>query len=385
MPEVAVVGAGPFGLSVAATLGGDAQVFGAPLQTWRTLMPPDMLLRSAWEETSLHGPGGRGTIDDWARAEHERKREPLPLEAFLRYGDWFRSMFVGGHDPDDVARVEDNGRRLRVTTAGGATRDVDAVVVAVGVTPFPHAPRVLADALGDNVGFAIEERDPARHAGRSVLVVGAGQAGLETAGLVAESGGEVEVVTRSAVRWFADREPHHPRGALQQHLYRAAYPAIGYGPPPLNRLVLHPDLFAALPRDARERLTHRLLRPGGSPWVRSQVEGRVQLTPGVVPSTIDRRDGRLRVGLSDGSEREVDHVLLATGYRFDLARLPFLDERLRAGIRVDRGWPVLDRTFASSDRRVFFAGYAAEGRFGPISRFVLGCAFTARRIAGALT
>jgi pyruvate/2-oxoglutarate dehydrogenase complex dihydrolipoamide dehydrogenase (E3) component len=271
-----------------------------------------------------------------------------------------------------------------VTTTAGDRADVDSAVIAVGVTPFPHAPTVLAEALGEGVSFAIEEQDVSHLAGASVLVVGAGQAGLETAGLVAQAGGDVEVVTRSEVRWFADREPHHERGALGNRLYRLAYPAIGYGPPPLNRLVLHPDLFAALPHSARSMLTARLLRPGGSPWVRSLVEGRVRLTGGAVPQSLDRRNGRLRVALSDGSEREVDRILLATGYRFDLGRLPFLAP-LRSGVRVEHGWPVLDRSFRSTDPRLFFVGYAAEGRFGPISRFVLGCPFTAPRVARAVS
>lgn len=384
MPEIAVVGAGPFGLSVAATIGNRARLYGAPLETWRTRMPPDMLLRSAWEDTSLAGPHGRGTIDEWAAAEGRQREEPLPLYSFLRYGDWFGERYVPEHDPNDVAHIENAGRKLRVTTAGGDETDVAAVVIAVGVTPFPHAPAPLADALGERVGFAIEQPAFDRLAGRRVLVVGAGQAGLESAGLAAREGAEVELATRSTVRWFADREPHTPRGPLRRRLYRLAYPAVGYGPPPLNRLVLHPDLFSRLPRQMRAKLTSRILRPGGSPWVRELVEGQVRLTEGVVPVAIEQGDP-LRVHLSDTSVRDVDHVLLATGYRFDLARLQFLAEDLRACVRTEDGWPLLDRNFRSSDPRLCFVGYAAEGRFGPMSRFVLGCPFTAPRVARALS
>jgi hypothetical protein len=45
---------------------------------------------------------------------------------------------------------------------------------------------------------------------------------------------------------------------------------------------------------------------------------------------------------------------------------------------------VLDRAFRSSVPTLAFVGYGAEGRFGPLSRFVLGCPFTARRIEGSL-
>ena len=384
MRDVAIVGAGPFGLSIAAHLPGRARVFGAAMETWRTRMPPDMLLRSAWEETSLSARGAQGTIDDWAAAAGTSRLEPIPLQAFLRYSDWFRTRFVDDHEPHDVVRIEPHDRGYRVSDAGGGETDARTVVVAVGVTPFPHAPPPFADALGEQVTFAIEQNDFSQLAGRRVLVVGSGQAGLESAGIAAREGADVEVIARSGVRWFADREPHNPRGPVGRRLYRLAYPAVGYGPPPINRLVLYPDLFAALPGRARRRLTARLLRPGGSPWVRGLVEGKVRVTAGTVPTRLDRGDGALRVTLADGSVREVDHVLLAAGYRFDLARLAFLDPGLRRRIRVERGWPVIDRWFRSTDPNVLFVGYAAEGRFGPLSRFVLGCPFTARRVERAL-
>lgn len=381
--EVAIVGAGPYGLSVAAHLGRGARVYGTPMEIWRTRMAPDMQLRSAWDETSLSAPGDAGTIGMWARENGEPRHEPIEVATFLRYSDWFRGRFVDDHDPDDVAVVEPDGARLRVMTAGGAVATARRLVVAVGVTPFLHAPAPLAEALGERVSFAVEERDLGRFACQRVLVVGAGQSGLETAGVAAQEGAEVEIVARSGVRWFADREPHNPRGPVARRIYRLGYPAVGYGPPPFNRLVLYPDAFALLPRRARHALTRRLLRPGGSPWVRAAVEGRVAVTSGVVPVAV-ASDRALEVRLSDGTVREVDHVLLATGHRFDIDRLGFLAPELRAGICCAQGWPVLDRFFRTRDPRIQLVGYAAEGRFGPLARFVLGCRFAARRVAAAV-
>ncbi len=133
-----------------------------------------------------------------------------------------------------------------------------------------------------------------RSTGRRVLVVGGGQAALEGAGLAARAGAQVELVNRSTVRWFPDREPDRPRGPLQQRLYRLAYPAVGYGPPVLNRFALHPDLFAALPGAAQQRLSRRMLRPGGSPWLRQLVEGRVRFTE---HRTVTERRSRSQTGL----------------------------------------------------------------------------------------
>lgn len=377
---IAVVGAGPFGLSVAAHVPG-ARVFGEPLRTWRRHMPQDMLMRSAWEETSLSAPAG-GTIDDFARATETPRQEPLPLQTFLAYGDWFRERFVADADPADVARIEPAGRGLRITTAAGAELDATAAVVAVGVMPFAYAPHPFADALGEGVHLATERFEDAALTGRRVAVIGGGQNALESAGIAARAGAEVELLVRSQVRWFADREPETPRGPVGRRLYRLAYPAVGYGPPPLNRLVLHPDLFAALPAELRLKLNRRLLRAGGSPWLRSLVEGKVRVTEGVAVERLEHGDG-LRLQLDDGTLREVDLVLLGTGYRFDAAKLGFLDERLAQAVRTERSWPVLDRSFRSTDDRLFFVGYPAEFRFGPISRFVLGADFSARRVGAA--
>lgn len=378
---IAVVGAGPFGLSVAAHVPG-ARVFGEPLRTWRRHMPADMLLRSAWEETSLSAPSG-GTIDDFARATDTARQEPLPLQTFLAYGDWFRERFVRDSDPANVARIEPAGRGLRITTTAGDEVDATSVVIAVGVMPFAHAPQPFDAALGEGVHLATERLEDAALAGRRVAVIGGGQNALESAGIAARAGADVELLVRTRVRWFADREPETPRGPIGRRLYRFAYPAVGYGPPPLNRLVLHPDLFAALPAELRLRLNRRLLRAGGSPWLRSLVEGKVRVTEGVAVQRLEQRDG-LRLHLDDGTTRDVDLVLLGTGYRFDAAKLGFLDETLARGIRTERSWPVLDRSFRSTDERLFFVGYPAEFRFGPSSRFVLGADFSARRVGAAL-
>jgi lysine/ornithine N-monooxygenase len=379
--DVAVIGAGPFGLSVAAHLNDrPVRVFGAPMQTWRTRMPPDMRLRSDWEETSLSAPGDRGSIDVWSRAEDEPREEPIPLARFLRYAEWFRSTFVPENDPADVAELERAAGVFRVTTAEGVEADARVVVVAVGVTPFPHAPPPFDAVMGDGIGFAIERQDYEAYRGGRVVVVGGGQGGLEAAALARRAGAEVELVIRSQLRWFTDREPYRPRGPLQQRIYRLAYPVVGYGPPPLNRLALNPDAFAALPPRARRSVARRILRAGGSPWVRGEIEGKVKVTEGVAVERVERRGGRIQLELSDGSAREADAVVVSAGFRFGLDRLGFLSPTVKAAVGLRDGWPVLDRYFRSTDPDLLFVGFAAERRFGPIARFVSGSRFTAFRV-----
>ena len=134
--DVAVVGAGPFGLSVAAHLPDrDVRVFGRPMETWTTKMPPRMVLRSAWDETSLSAPGGRGSLAEWADEWGVERTGPIPLQTFLSYAGWFRERFVADVDPSDVVGVERSRRGFAVTTTGGAGVFARRLVVAVGVTP----------------------------------------------------------------------------------------------------------------------------------------------------------------------------------------------------------------------------------------------------------
>jgi NADPH-dependent 2,4-dienoyl-CoA reductase/sulfur reductase-like enzyme len=383
--DVAVVGAGPYGLSVGAHLRGrTARTFGEPMETWRTRMPPDMLLRSDWDETSLSAPGDHGSIDRWAAAAGEPREEPIPLQKFLRYADWFERTFAPEGDPSRVAHLEPAPGGYRVITADGSEVDARVVVVAVGAIPFAYAPPPLADAIGEDVTYATEPHDYGSYAGKRVVVIGGGQGGLESAALAAREGADVELIVRSAVRWFADREPHRVRGPMHRRLYRLAYPVVGYGPPPLNRLALSPDTFARLPGQMRRRAASRVLRSGGSPWLRPMIERTVRVTEGRAVTGLDRRDGEVRVRLSDGSERAADAVVVAAGFRFSLERLSFLAPQVVERIELVEGWPRLDRWFQSTAVGLHFVGFAAEHRFGPIARFIPGTRFTATRVREAI-
>ncbi|HEY2136791.1 MAG TPA: NAD(P)/FAD-dependent oxidoreductase, partial [Xanthobacteraceae bacterium] len=91
--DVAVVGAGPYGLSLGAHLGSamvDTRVFGQPMSFWRHHMPKGMKLRSAWEATHIADPDNLLSLDAHAAVCGLDRHEPIGLEAFIRYGHWFQ-------------------------------------------------------------------------------------------------------------------------------------------------------------------------------------------------------------------------------------------------------------------------------------------------------
>ena len=86
--------------------------------------------------------------------------------------------------------------------------------------------------------------------------------------------------------------------------------------------------------------------------------------------------------LDDGSAREVDHVMMATGYQVDIARYPFLDPGLLRAIKRAGGYPRLNAGFETSVRGLHFLGASASWSFGPLTKFVSGTEFSAGALAG---
>src|SRR5437868_2026789 len=96
--EVAIIGAGPYGLALAAHLRAAKiapRVFGAPLSFWRDHMPKGMKLRSPWRATHIPDPQQKFTLDVFARQHGLNPVEDqLPLEHYVSYGDWFQRQTV---------------------------------------------------------------------------------------------------------------------------------------------------------------------------------------------------------------------------------------------------------------------------------------------------
>src|SRR6266704_1083675 len=111
--DVAIIGAGPYGLSAAAHLGSvkglTTRVFGQPMSFWEQHMPRGMLLRSPWAGSHLSDPVGSLTLDAFRAASGNHFSAPIPLSKFVDYGRWFQQQTVPQPDTRQVERVEKDG------------------------------------------------------------------------------------------------------------------------------------------------------------------------------------------------------------------------------------------------------------------------------------
>ncbi len=389
--DVAIIGAGPYGLSLAAHLrarGVDHRVIGRPMDLWRSHMPAGMLLKSQPFASNLSDPGGTHTLEAFCRdtgRPYTPYGTPVPLDVFVEYGSWFQHDLVPEVDDTLVTNVSGVDGHFNLSTRDGGDLAARRVVVAVGVQHFPHVPAVLAGLPPELLSHTSAHTDLGTFAGRDVIVVGAGQSALESSALLRESGARVRVVARAGQPvWNGD-----PVSLDRGPAARLREPISGLGSGWTTWFYSrHPELFRHLPRRQRSYRARTALGPAGANWLRPRVEGQVPVLAGY--SLLDAEpagDGvRLRLRSRDGDvvRLHTGHVLAATGYRTDLDRLSFLDGDLRRRIRTMERTPAVDRFFMSSVPGVHFIGPAVAPTFGPVMRFVYGTQFAAGVVSDRL-
>ena len=171
---VAIVGAGPYGLSVAAHLaaaGVEVRAFGTAMGTWRDGMPRGMFLKSEGFASSLSDPGHSFTLGHHCRERGLAYADvgwPVPVEVFAAYGQAFQRRFVPQLDGRRVVSVARARGGFRIGTEDGDTLQVGRVVMATGIGAFARVPEELADLPEAAMTHSSRHADYSGFAGRDV-------------------------------------------------------------------------------------------------------------------------------------------------------------------------------------------------------------------------
>ena len=375
--ELLVVGAGPFGLAIAAyarRLGVEPLVVGEPMAFWKSQMPAGMCLRSGidWHLD----PAGEWTI---ARFLHERSLTadavtPLPLATYLDYTAWFARRSRLDIVPSLVERLDSGpgGRGFVATLNTGDTVHADRAAVAVGFHYFAHVPRELAGLLPagcwEHTCTAV---DLAALRNKRCLLVGGRQSAFEWAALLGEAGASAIDVTY-----------RHDTPAFASSHWEWAGPLVA-------RFVDEPGWYRALTQQERDALAYRFWSEGRlklEPWLTPRLHaGGVRPHPNTAIAAAAPLGGAVSVSLSDGTALVVDRVILATGYKPALDRVPFLAAgSLLSQIAVRNGSPVLDDAMQSTVPGLFFTSLLAADAFGPFFAFTVSARAAAQLICRAV-
>jgi cation diffusion facilitator CzcD-associated flavoprotein CzcO len=387
--DVAVIGAGPYGLSIAAHLnaaGMDVRVFGKTMQFWRNKMPDGMVLKSEGFASSFSHPDNALTLERFCAERtlpYQRTGMPIPLQTYCEYGQEFQARFVPNLDQRLVTSLDRRGDRFELRMQDGEIVTARRVVLAPGIGSFQFIPSELDGIAGPRCVHSTEVKDLDPYVGKKVLVIGGGASGVELAALLSQRGANVTVATRQPRIAFCC--PPRQRSLWQR--IKVPESALGTGWRSLA-CVKAPMLFYRMPQSFRHWVVRKHPAPAPGWTSRTEVERHVTVILDANPEHAFIRHGRpavtFRVNNRAQQTMEADYVIAATGFRLDVRRLEFISPRLIDSLELEDRTAVLSTHFETSVPGLFMVGATAANSFGPLLRFIFGTEFAARRLTGFL-
>jgi hypothetical protein len=388
LSDVTIVGAGPFGLSVAAHLRGlgvDCRIIGRPMESWKSHMPKGMLLKSAGFASNLSAPKPAFTLKQFC-IEHRNPYEdldvPIPVETFTAYGLAFQKRFVPDVEYEELVSLIPVAEGFDLRTKSGLSFRTRKVVIATGLTYFRHIPELLSHLPQDRLSHAADHGDLGRFQGQRVAVIGSGASAIDIAVLLHEALGKVQLIARKPAIIFNGRwggSGAHPL------LRRLVHPVSGIGPGWKHRLFADaPWLFHYFPEHYRLATAEGFpSASGGEPMKDRAASVPLLLGCSLQGASVSRHGVQLRLSSRDGHTQivEADHVIAATGYRADVHRYMFLSPAIYKRLHLTGRTPRLSANFESSIPGLYFVGHVSATTFGPVMRFVFGADFTSRRVS----
>jgi FAD-dependent urate hydroxylase len=374
--KVLIIGAGPFGLSLAAYLGYlgvDHLVAGKPMEFWKNNMPQGMFLRSA-SDWSLD-PMEKYSILNYLNTlgKTPAQVEPLSLEFYLQYAQWFQEQSDIQTLPFYVTRLDQVDRRFHASLENGDVIEAQNVVVAIGMGYFKNQPSELSGILPEGrFQHTCDAVQLSALKGKRVLILGGRQSAFEWAALLNDAGAaEVHLSHRHDSPAFAEAD-------------------WTWVPPLVDGMVDNPAWFRNLPQEEKDAIVKRMWGEGRlkvEPWLEARV-----MKPNThihanskLERCVERMDGALDIRLDNGESFVVDDVILATGYKVDMSRVLFLSAgNLSEKVAVNNGFPVLDPHFQTNVTGLYFTSMAAGQDFGPFFGFTVSVRTSAKIIGDAI-
>jgi hypothetical protein len=369
--ELLVIGAGPYGYSAAAharARGIDTRIVGRPMGFWRDQMPAGMYLRSGRDWTL--DADGEHSFEAYfeERGMLPGEHDPIPLSVFLDHTEWFRAE--KGLEVDDVLvdslTAGDGSFEARLND--GSTLTAQKVLAAPGVSAFAQLPDWYAEVPADRRSHTSRRVRFEDLAGARVAIIGGRQSAYEWAALLCDHGAErVDVVHRHPV----------PAFARVSWAFVDAY---------VDRTEAQRGWWRSLDAGQKREIALEFWQVGRltlEAWLTPRLDPRVVTSrPGTEVVAVGAGGGAgapggVMLALSDGVTLEVDHVIAASGYRADLAAVPYLREVMER-ISVTDGSPDLSPGFETTLPGLFVTGFAATRDFGPFYGFTKGCPSAAR-------
>jgi cation diffusion facilitator CzcD-associated flavoprotein CzcO len=365
--DLLVIGAGPYAYSAAAFArdnGIDTHVVGHPMAFWREQMPADMFLRSGpdWHLDATGEYNFEAFFEE--RGLRPADFDPVPIAVFLEYTEWFRERTSLEVDERMVVDLTSSDDGFVATMEDGSTLEAEKVLAVPGIRHFTNVPEWYADVPPTRRKHTSELVRFDELAGSRVAIIGGRQSAYEWAALLCDHGAEkVHVIHR------------HPTPTFAKVSWAFVNPYV-------EQTLAHRGWWRGLSTVERQAIVGEFWRVGRltlEPWLVPRLDPKVVTShpeQAAVDVTVDD-DGGVTLTLSDLTAVRADYVIFASGYKADIARVPYLGGVLGRVTVID-GFPALTEGFETSLPNLYVTGFASTRDFGPFYGFTKGCPSSAR-------
>ncbi|WP_066363311.1 NAD(P)-binding domain-containing protein [Neobacillus drentensis] len=359
MLDVIIIGSGPFGISLAAHAVSNNlkyKLFGYPMDFWSNQMPQEMFIRTPQDFVSFSDSNDRLTIHQFSEETGTELMTPLPRPIFVEYANWFAQKAGIEFTPELITQVTYKNGVYEAVSQTGERHLAKNVIVATGVEHYKYLPNFLKEFSPNLVSHTSGYTNFSQFKGKKVVVLGSGQSAWEAAGLLHRDGADVELIYRKQGPNYA--------GSRENEI---ALRDLG-------------DIFYKLPSEEKKEEWGQ--SPGSIAYfLKPYVEGLVPQNKEVEIEKIEQiNEDEIRLVLSNGTEKIVNHIIAATGFHINVDKVPFFDQELLSTIEREEDYsqfPKLNVSFESSLPGLYFAGPLSSHSHGPTFRFILGLKKTA--------
>lgn len=363
MLDVIIIGAGPYGISVAAHAVAhnlSYRLLGYPMDFWKNQMPQNMFIRTPHDLVSFSDPEGKWTIQEYAKQTNSKLESPLPRTTFVQYAFWFAEKAGIEFTPELVEQLNYNGEYYSIVTHDGLELTAKNIVIATGVRDFQYIPSLFQGLPQNLVSHTLGYTSFESFKGKDVIIIGSGQSAWEAAALLYEEKANVRLIYRRKVPVYGGNRT-----------MEVVLKGIG-------------NVFYKLHRPIKKKL----LQIGAETvpiarFLRSYVEGKVPQINNTSVEHVSAIGEKVHLKLSNGTLVNANHVIVASGFKISIEKLTFIDPKMRSSImreEVDSDFPKLNHHFESNIRGLYFAGPLSAYSHGPTFRFILGLEKTSKTI-----